>query len=257
MMLFDVDKSEARTAAVDVLFDQLISFQLEGSRRRRSRSTRRAASRRRTTRKASALVAEAREPHRRHAGHRGAGASQEIRGAFTGGKEKGARQAELEQQWASFARERYAQAKAKADEAAEARAVSAHSSPDPAKRGPPLFGEQPGEDGLDDVRPFNVSTLSLPPVSARHAAPRRPARWRWPLRSRLSCALFNSIYVSAMSVVWASAIALPLAYHHARFEFRGALLIQTLGVLPLVMPPFVGAVAMQLIFGRNGTSTCC
>ena len=30
MMLFDVDKSEARTAPVDVLFDQLISFQLEG-----------------------------------------------------------------------------------------------------------------------------------------------------------------------------------------------------------------------------------
>ena len=43
--------------------------------------------------------------------------SQEIRAAFTGGKEKSARQAELEQQWASFARERYAQAKAKADEA--------------------------------------------------------------------------------------------------------------------------------------------
>lgn len=37
------------------------------------------------------------------------------------------------------------------------------------------------------------------------------------------------------------------------FEFRGALLIQTLGVLPLIMPPFVGAVAMQLIFGRNGS----
>ena len=27
----------------------------------------------------------------------------------------------------------------------------------------------------------------------------------------------------------------------------------TLGVLPLIMPPFVGAVAMQLIFGRNGS----
>jgi iron(III) transport system permease protein len=38
-----------------------------------------------------------------------------------------------------------------------------------------------------------------------------------------------------------------------RFEFRGALLIQTLGVLPLVMPPFVGAVALQLIFGRSGS----
>jgi hypothetical protein len=44
-------------------------------------------------------------------------ASAEIRSAFTGGKEKSARQAELEQQWASFARERYAQAKARAEEA--------------------------------------------------------------------------------------------------------------------------------------------
>ncbi len=32
-------------------------------------------------------------------------------------KEKGARQAELEQQWAAFAKERYAQAQAKAGEA--------------------------------------------------------------------------------------------------------------------------------------------
>ena len=37
--------------------------------------------------------------------------------AFTGTKEKGARQAELEQQWASFAKERYAQARAKAEDA--------------------------------------------------------------------------------------------------------------------------------------------
>jgi iron(III) transport system permease protein len=54
-------------------------------------------------------------------------------------------------------------------------------------------------------------------------------------------------------VAVASVIAVPLAYLTVRFEFRGALLIQTLGVLPLVMPPFVGAVALQLIFGRNGS----
>ena len=34
-----------------------------------------------------------------------------------GGSAKGARQAELEQQWAAFGRERYAQARQKADEA--------------------------------------------------------------------------------------------------------------------------------------------
>src|SRR5712671_2982584 len=63
---------------------------------------------------------------------------------------------------------------------------------------------------------------------------------------------WNSIYVAAMTVVVASLIAVPLATIISRFNFRGAALIHTLGVIPLVMPPFVGAVAMQLIYGRNG-----
>jgi iron(III) transport system permease protein len=66
-------------------------------------------------------------------------------------------------------------------------------------------------------------------------------------------AFFNSLYVAVMSALFAALIAVPLAYFTVRFEFRGALLIQTLGVLPLIMPPFVGAVALQLIFGRSGT----
>jgi iron(III) transport system permease protein len=65
--------------------------------------------------------------------------------------------------------------------------------------------------------------------------------------------LWNSLYVSAMAVALASVLALPLAYLTTRFEFRGAMIVQTLGFLPLIMPPFVGAVAMQLLFGRNGT----
>jgi iron(III) transport system permease protein len=63
----------------------------------------------------------------------------------------------------------------------------------------------------------------------------------------------NSLYVALMSAFFAALIAVPLAYFTVRFDFRGALLIQTLGVLPLIMPPFVGAVALQLIFGRSGT----
>ncbi len=65
--------------------------------------------------------------------------------------------------------------------------------------------------------------------------------------------LWNSLYVGAMTVLWACVIALPLAVLTTRFEFRGALLIQTLGFVPLIMPPFVGAVALQMLFGRNGT----
>ena len=63
----------------------------------------------------------------------------------------------------------------------------------------------------------------------------------------------NSFYVAAMSVLVASIISIPLAYFTTRFNFSGAILIQTLGVIPLIMPPFVGAVAMQLLFGDNGS----
>jgi iron(III) transport system permease protein len=66
-------------------------------------------------------------------------------------------------------------------------------------------------------------------------------------------AFWNSIYVAAMTVIVASLIAVPLATILSRYKFRGAAFIHTLGVIPLVMPPFVGAVAMQLIYGRNGT----
>jgi len=66
-------------------------------------------------------------------------------------------------------------------------------------------------------------------------------------------AFLNSLHVAISSALMAALIAVPLAYFTVRFRFRGAILIQTLGVLPLIMPPFVGAVAMQLIFGRSGS----
>ncbi len=64
---------------------------------------------------------------------------------------------------------------------------------------------------------------------------------------------WNSLFVGVMSVVLASAYAMPLAYFTSRFEFKGAVIIQSLGVIPLIMPPFVGAVAMLMLFGRNGS----
>ena len=64
---------------------------------------------------------------------------------------------------------------------------------------------------------------------------------------------WNSIYVAGMSVLIATLISVPLAYFTTRFNFKGAVMIQVLGFVPLIMPPFVGAVAMQLLFGPNGS----
>ncbi|MBK9083293.1 MAG: extracellular solute-binding protein [Rhizobiales bacterium] len=117
---FDVDVSEARTAAVDALFDQLVTFQLDGLKAAtKAIHEADAALAKKDNAQARALVSEARDLIAAMPVTDAQAASPEIRGAFTGGKEKGARQAELEQQWAAFAKEKYAQAKAKAEEAAK------------------------------------------------------------------------------------------------------------------------------------------
>ena len=65
-------------------------------------------------------------------------------------------------------------------------------------------------------------------------------------------ALWNSLWSGVLVVSFSAVLALPLAYLLARFDFRGKVLLQTAATLPLVIPPFVGAVALQLILGRSG-----
>jgi iron(III) transport system permease protein len=72
------------------------------------------------------------------------------------------------------------------------------------------------------------------------------------LRPLFRDALWNSLLSGFLVVLFGSFIAVPLAYVVARYEFRGKILLQTLATLPLVIPPFVGAVAFQQILGRSG-----
>jgi iron(III) transport system permease protein len=65
-------------------------------------------------------------------------------------------------------------------------------------------------------------------------------------------AIRNTLWSGLLVVCFSALLALPLAYVLARYEFRGKLLLQTAATLPLVIPPFVGAVALQLILGRSG-----
>ncbi|MCK2057307.1 ABC transporter substrate-binding protein, partial [Methylobacterium sp. 37f] len=118
LLTFNAELSESRTAAVDTLFDQLITFQLEPLKA----ATKvlhevDAALAKKDNAKARALAKEARDLIAAMPITDAQAASPEIKAAFTGGKEKSSRQAELEQQWSAFAKEKYAAAKAKADEA--------------------------------------------------------------------------------------------------------------------------------------------
>jgi hypothetical protein len=103
------------------LFDQLISFQLDALKDvTKLMHEADAALAKKPNPKAQALVDDARNLIAAMPVSEAQAASAEIKGAFTGGKQKGARQAELEAQWASFARDNYAKAKAKAEEALKA-----------------------------------------------------------------------------------------------------------------------------------------
>ncbi|MFC4171523.1 ABC transporter substrate-binding protein [Microvirga sp. GCM10011540] len=115
---FDVDVSEKRTNAVDVLYDQTITFQLDALKAAtKAIHDAEAAIAKKDNAEAKALVKEARDLVAAMPITEQQASSPEIAGAFTGGKEKGARQAELEQQWAAFAKERYQQAQVKAEQA--------------------------------------------------------------------------------------------------------------------------------------------
>src|SRR4030095_2919881 len=65
-------------------------------------------------------------------------------------------------------------------------------------------------------------------------------------------ALVNTLLAGVVAVAIGGVSAWPVALLTVRYRFPGHGLISVLGVLPLVVPPFVGAVAFQQILGRSG-----
>lgn len=117
---FDVDRSEKRYAIVDVVFDQLISFQLQALKNvTKTLHGVEAKLAKRQNPEAAALVAQAREAIALMPFDDKQAQSAEFAEAFHGSnaKKKGPRQAELEQKWATFARDNYAKAQQLADKA--------------------------------------------------------------------------------------------------------------------------------------------
>jgi iron(III) transport system permease protein len=65
----------------------------------------------------------------------------------------------------------------------------------------------------------------------------------------------NSAVIAALVTVCCVAISVPLAILNRRFEFPGKSLLAAFMLVPLVLPPFVGAIGIRLIFGAQGALT--
>ena len=63
----------------------------------------------------------------------------------------------------------------------------------------------------------------------------------------------NSFKIAAVTTLLTTALALPLAHIVTRYTFRGKAVLASLLLVPMVMPPFVGAIGMLKVFARFGS----
>ncbi|MFV0336854.1 MAG: ABC transporter permease [Chthoniobacterales bacterium] len=65
--------------------------------------------------------------------------------------------------------------------------------------------------------------------------------------------LWNSLLMAVFSTLLATLIALPLAFISDRFLFPGKSLLSALVLIPMILPPFVGAIGVKQILGQQGS----
>ena len=64
--------------------------------------------------------------------------------------------------------------------------------------------------------------------------------------------LLNSLKIALGTTGLALVVALPLAWIANQFEFRGKTVFSALVLVPMILPPFVGAIGFQQMFGAYG-----
>ncbi len=88
--------------------------------------------------------------------------------------------------------------------------------------------------------PYDSSRFSLTPIKLVFEDP------------ALVGAFGNSLLVALATTALACGIALPLAFFAARYRFPLKSAFSALVLVPLIVPPFVGALGVQMLLGRLG-----
>ncbi len=68
----------------------------------------------------------------------------------------------------------------------------------------------------------------------------------------LVAGLLNSLKIAALTTILSCIIALPLAILSARYTFPGKTAFNALVLVPMILPPFVGAIGLKMILGSEG-----
>jgi iron(III) transport system permease protein len=69
--------------------------------------------------------------------------------------------------------------------------------------------------------------------------------------------LGNSLLIAVFTTTLCLIITMPMAVIAARYEFPGKAAISALVLVPLILPPFVGAIGLRAILGKFGALNAC
>ena len=65
--------------------------------------------------------------------------------------------------------------------------------------------------------------------------------------------LFNSLLIGLGTTVLSTILTFPLALTTHKLSFKGKSILSALLLVPMIMPPFVGAIGVQRLFSRFGS----
>lgn len=64
--------------------------------------------------------------------------------------------------------------------------------------------------------------------------------------------LFNSVFISVVSVVTCGIVGITMAFLLNRYEFPGRRILSVLALVPMALPPLIGAISFDFLYGETG-----
>lgn len=105
--------------------------------------------------------------------------------------------------------------------------------------------------GIAVLAALGAAFLVLPLVALAAKAP-WPSAWQSLTAPETLDAIRLSAATTTAATLLAIALGVPLAFVYARIDFPGRELLRSLTVMPMVLPPVVGGIALLLAYGRRG-----
>src|SRR5690625_4417751 len=64
--------------------------------------------------------------------------------------------------------------------------------------------------------------------------------------------LYNSVIISVLSVITCAIVGVTMAFLLNRYDFPGRRILSVLALVPMALPPLIGAISFSFLYGSSG-----